>query len=381
MTVLHLISSEGYYGAEAMLVTLARHSSYLGCNNLVSMFLDSRHPHTEVGDQARRWGLTVETVPCDGRWNWKVVRRLSDLLNKHDVDVLHTHGYKADFYGYLAAWPHRVTLVATCHNWPNKQRIMRAYAVLDRWILRKFDRVAVVSDSLRSVLRQSAFPADKVAVIYNGVSADYFAGARPSLHAEKACGRLVGFVGRLVECKGGAVLLRAARTVLERYPDVAFVLAGEGPLRSELEVMAARLGIAEKVRFLGNRSDIPAVYASLDMLVLPSLDEAAPMCVLEAMASAKPVIATRVGALPKLVIPEVTGILVEAGDAAGLAENILHLLHNPGLARRLGENGRLHAARYFSAEAMAASYVELYRQARAVQRSPGESVTPSVDQI
>ena len=131
MTVLFLISSEGYYGAENMLVTLACNLSRLGCRCIVAVFRDSRYHHVEVGEQAQRRGLRVEIVPCKGRWDWKAVGRIRRLLVTYKVNVLHPHGYKSDLYAYAAAWPNRAALVATSHNWPSRLLIMRAQEPLE----------------------------------------------------------------------------------------------------------------------------------------------------------------------------------------------------------------------------------------------------------
>jgi glycosyltransferase involved in cell wall biosynthesis len=159
------------------------------------------------------------------------------------------------------------------------------------------------------------------------------------------------------------LLLKAAQYVLAVRPDTTFVFVGGGPSRKEWEALAARLGIAGNVVFTGPRGDIPGVYASLDLLVLPSLDEALPMCLLEGMAAGTPVIATRVGAVPDLVIPNVTGTLLEPGQADGLAGAILELLRDPVQARRLGENGRAHVMRNYSVEATAKNYLDVYESA------------------
>lgn len=363
LTILSLISSEGYYGAENMLVTLAQSLCQLGCCSIVGVFSDRRFPHTEVGEQARRRGLTVEMVPCRGRADWNTVRHIRKLLAKHNVDILHSHGYKADLYAYAAAWPNRAALVATSHNWPSKLLAMRAYAALDRLVLRRFDKVIGVSKVPSDILRRWGVAANKVSTIFNGVEIERFGGAVPTLRNEIAPEgySLVGFVGRLVPDKGGALLLRAAQQVLAARPKTMFALVGEGPARNEWEALATQLGIGKQVAFVGMRDDMPGVYASLDTLVLPSLVESMPMCLLEAMAAGKPVIATRVGAVPKLISPHQTGLLVEPGDVRGLVAAILRLLRDPELASRLGKNGHTRAAQHFSAEAMARSYIRQYK--------------------
>jgi glycosyltransferase involved in cell wall biosynthesis len=371
LTILSLISSEGYYGAENMLVALARNLSLLGCRSIVGVFCDSRFPHTEVGEQARRQGLAVEIVRCNGRWDWNTVAEIRKLLVKHDVDLLHPHGYKSDLYSWAAAWPNRVALLATSHNWPSKLWNMRVYAAIDRLILRRFDKVIVVSEVVSDILRRSGVAPDKVSTISNGVDIERFSRAKPTLRNEIASEdhSLVGFVGRLVPDKGGEFLLRAAQSVLAVRPKTKFVFVGEGPSRKDWETLAAQLGIGHQVIFAGVRDDMPGVYASLDMVVLPSLIESMPMCLLEALAAGKPVIATRVGAIPKLILSEQTGLLIDPADVNGLSAAICRLLTDPELACRLGVSGRSHVSQEFSAQAMAKSYLAQYDQVLAGRRN------------
>lgn len=365
VTILQLISSEGYYGAESMLLALARTLPGLGCRSLVGVFRDARSHAGELEKRAAQSGLQVEAVACSGRWDWKTVGRIRELVEAHGVDVLHSHGYKADVYGAVAAWPDRVALVATCHNWPSRLPSMRAYAAIDRLALRHFDRVATASGPVAEILRRWKVPARKLKTIPNGVDMEPFREAAPSLRGELDAGsdRLVGFVGRLVPGKGGAVLLAAAQAVLASFPGAKFVFVGEGPARGEWEALALKLGIASKVVFAGRRDDMPAIYASLDIAVLPSFQEAMPMCLLEALAAARPVVATAVGAVPKVIVPGVTGLLCEPGDARALSMALLRLLRDPELGRTMGNHGRAHVARHFAAEVVGRSYIGLYQEA------------------
>src|SRR3954462_1863333 len=224
LNILFLVSSEGHYGIENMLVALARNLSTLGCRCIVGVFCDGRVPHTEVADEARQQGLTVEIVHCKGRIDRTAVRQIRQLLKKYEIDVVHPHGYKADLYAYAAALPRRVALLATSHNWPSKRLNMRAYAAIDRLILRRFDGVVAVSDPVRNTLRRWGVSHDRLVTISNGVDVERFEHAAPTLLNEigAADGALVGFVGRLVPDKGGALLLRAAQQVLAIRPTTRF---------------------------------------------------------------------------------------------------------------------------------------------------------------
>ncbi len=165
-------------------------------------------------------------------------------------------------------------------------------------------------------------------------------------------------MARLDKQKDHASLLEAARLV----PDAVFVLVGDGPLREELEDRATRLGVEERVLFLGWREDIPEVLACADLFVLPSLYEGLPLALLEAMAAGLPIVATAIGGTSEAVVDGVTGLLVPPGEPRSLAAAIRRALDDEGLARRLGAASRERVRREFSAAAMARRTVSIYEE-------------------
>jgi len=211
-----------------------------------------------------------------------------------------------------------------------------------------------------------------VETISNGIEIERFRDAQPTLRYEIASQEesLVGFVGRLVPEKGGDLLLRAAQKVLRTNRRTKVVIVGEGPARQDWETLASSLSIRDRVVFTGARTDMPGVYASFQVLVLPSLCEAMPMCLLEAMAAGKPVIATAVGAVPQIVEPDYTGLLLEPGDVKGLSSALTRLLDAPKLACWMGENGQSRAIEHFSAESMARQYLDVYRKVAGLRDLP-----------
>ena len=156
--------------------------------------------------------------------------------------------------------------------------------------------------------------------------------------------------------------MRAAERVLQAVPGASFVFVGDGPCRHSWERLASELGIRERVAFTGARSDMPEVYASFDLMVLPSQVEAMPMCLLEAMAAGKPVVASAVGSVPKVVSPEETGLLVAPGESEQLAQSILRVLSDYEFARSLGSAAREVVVKRYSAQVMARQYHDLYQQ-------------------
>jgi glycosyltransferase involved in cell wall biosynthesis len=365
MKIMHVVSSAGFYGVESMLVTLAGEHTRCGVTSIVAAFVDARSEHTEVLDVAQQIGLEVSAIQCRGRYDARASGEIHSICCRHRIDLLHTHGYKADFYGYRATSRSGLPVVSTAHNWPNTLPRMRVYAALDRFLLRSFDGVAAVSDTVADRLRRAGVPKDRIKTIWNGVDVDRFERARAGVRAEAGWANrpVIGFVGRLAPEKGGAILLAAARTVLEHVPEALFAFIGDGPSGPEWQRLAKRLGVEENVAFLGTRRDMPEVYSSLDVLVLPSFDEGSPIAVLEAMAAHKAVIATRVGGLPALITPGLNGVLIEPADPNALAAATLALLRNEHLRKTLGDRANLCVAHRFSAAAMAASYLEFYEQA------------------
>ncbi len=363
MRVLHLISSAGFYGAENALVSLAAASQKAGaCRPVVGVLRDARNPHQEAADQARQRGLEAEVFACSGRLDPRTIRAIRRKAQEMRVDLMHSHGYKSNFYAYLAARPVGIPVLATCHTGtdrPEMTAALRLYDWLDRGILRRVNQVVAVSPAIAEVLRQRGIPAERIAVVPNGVDVERFRNARPALALPEGA-KAVGMVGRLTAHKGPDCFLEAASIVAVRIPEARFVLVGDGPERSRLERAAAQSGFGDRIVFTGVRHDMPAVYASLSVFALPSYSEGLPMSVLEAMAAGVPVIASRVGAIPQLIESERDGLLVHPGAPAKLAEAIVRVLEHPAWAQELSRSAQQRVMREYSSESMARRYQPLY---------------------
>lgn len=365
MRILHLISSAGFYGAENVLVNLAAASRKVaGCQPVVGVLRDARNPHQEVADQARERGIEAHIFACSGRLDLSLIGAIRRRARELATDVIHSHGYKSNFYGYLAARPRRIPVLATCHTGTDKPEMtpaLRLYDWLDRAVLRRVDQVVAVSPTIAEALAAVGIPPGKIALVPNGIDVERFQHASPAL-AVPAGARVVGMVSRLTANKGPYCFLEAARAVAARMPEAYFVLVGDGPERSRLEAAAKESGLEGRILFTGARSDMPGVYASLNVFVLPSHSEGMPMSVLEAMAAGLPVIATRVGAVPQLIEPDRTGVLVQPQASAELAEAIVKVLKNPIWAHELGQSGRRRVVQEYSSDSMARHYRRLYER-------------------
>jgi glycosyltransferase involved in cell wall biosynthesis len=363
MKILQLISSGGFYGAESVLLNLSVELQRSGHSCIVGVFENARNLITEVGDRAETAGLTVRRIPCRSRFDWQTVRELHRIIEGDAIDLVHAHGYKADFYALLAARMVRVPVTATCHNWLGESRTMLAYGRLDRYLLRFFDGIAAVSRSVAQQLRHAG-TRKRVRVIPNGVPTPGPAIDSPLADQIRTGDRMVvGTVGRLSSEKGASVLIEAAARICPDFPRVRFVVVGNGPLRSDLEARVCKLGMTRQFFFMGERKDVAQIYRSFDIYVLPSLQEGMPMALLEAMAAGLPVVATKVGGVPDLVRDPSLATLVEPGDPSALAAGIRDLLTDPSRRERMGLNARRRVEEDFSTAAMAQRYVELYQEA------------------
>ena len=363
MKVLQLISSGGYYGAENMLLNLVGEEEAAGSQNVLGVF-DNRHqPNTELFGRARQKGIKTELVPCQGKVDWRVVGEIRRLIRTHDIDITHTHGYKADLYGYVAARRESKPVVATCHNWLTDGAMLAAYNFLDRMALKQFDAVSAVSQTIAEKLLSLGVRRQRITVIPNGIDVHAFDAVPFSALSAAATRKehVIGIVARLDLQKGYECLLNAVAALRQSFPALRLVIVGEGPDREKIEQMVSRQNLSSVVTMAGRQSDMPAVYAGIDIFVLPSLNEGLPMTLLEAMAASKPIIATRVGAVPTVITDRETGLLIEPDDAAGLTNALAQLLAEPELCRRLAQKARAHVEQHYTSSAMSRKYLAMYR--------------------
>ncbi len=277
----------------------------------------------------------------DGRLFWKVAR----LARAEKVDVIHTHNSAAHIYGAIGGKLAGVKVLHTEHG-KNLGEEARAFR-LNRWAGRFTDLTVAVSEKIgREAREHEGVPADRLALVANGICIERFALPRQS------AGRRIGTVGRLVREKNYPLLLRAVTAI----PNVDLVFVGDGPLREELEGEAG-----PRVQFLGQRADIAELLARFDVFVLSSSTEGMSIALLEAMAAACPIVVTAVGGNTELIQHEVTGLVVPPEDAIALRAAIERLLTDRTLANRLGAAAREVARQRYSVAAMTQRYEEMWR--------------------
>jgi glycosyltransferase involved in cell wall biosynthesis len=325
----------------------------------------------ELGERLQSTGVDVIAFGRRPGRDWRVAWRMGREVRARKVEVLHAHQYTPFFYAALArvlsGCAPRVILTEHGRHFPDV--VSPARRALNRLVLdRLADAVNGVSAfSARSLSRVDGFAGTRVEVIENGIELERYGRPvdRKALRQRlglSAVRRYIAHVARLDPVKDQAMLLRAFAEVAVARPDVDLLLAGDGPIRGELEQLAGGLGIAARVHFLGTRSDVPDLLRAADLFALTSITEATSLTLLEAMASGLPVVVTAVGGNPDVVRHGREGLLVPRGDAAATAAAFLRLLDDPAAAAALGAAGRARVEERYQLHQTVAGYGRLYRR-------------------
>lgn len=293
--------------------------------------------------------------------------RLLQIMRRQPVHVLHTHLFGANTWGRVLGKLAGVPVIVAHEHWSSRSS---REVKIDRLLYRMTDRILVPSQASKQLVMQTEhIPARYLDVAYNGVDISLFspnvssaAEARRELCIELG-DIVVGTVGRLSADKGGQDdLLWAVSEARKQHPSVRLLVVGDGPLRPGLEGLAATLGMLDNgaAVFTGARADVARLLGAMDIFVLPSLKEALPIAVLEAMAMQLPVVATCVGGVPEVVQDGTTGLLVPPGDRAAMLAALLRLIAAADLRGRLGQAGQARVHTHFTVDKMVEHVEQLY---------------------
>jgi len=381
--ILHLIHSEGIYGAEAILLYLAREQQRAH-EPLIGSIRDPGTRETPFEALARSWGLPVVQIRIAARPTPPVIASLLRTVRTLSPDVLHSHGYKPNIL--LGALPRarRGTMLATLHGWTSMRRFSRMwlYERLDRLVLPRLDAVVLVTRHMRKLRAVRGVPAARLHVIENGIPplalrledlARRDAAPLPAMLLEFTARRptLVA-IGRLSPEKDLVLLLEAfARARANTGADQQLLIVGEGPQRELLTQRIAVLGLSSVVRLAGYVDGADRLLERASGFVMSSLTEGLPLVVLEAMQWRVPIVATAVGAIPELLDGGRRGRLIPAGDLTALTDALQSRMSGDVDIRSVAAAADAVAQRYTSAR-MAQEYLNAYASICANFRRPTE---------
>lgn len=359
--VLHVFSSTGLYGAEHVVLALIPALAKLGIQSTLACIDNPYLTEQPLYKRACELGVPAQRIPCGGRLDGATTRALVKLLDQCHDPVLHVHGYKSAFYALRARRARAgLPIVSTLHGWITNTRTLWFYRMLELWMLRRVQRVCIVSQAMYQPLCSAGIRAERIRLVENGIDTTRFRPDTPSLsRAELGLPEdafVFGAVQRLSQEKNPLGLLEAFIRIAPQAPRAWLVVAGDGPERAEFEHRAQAAGVADRIRLLGVRNDPERIYSLFDCFVLPSLTEGLPLALLEAMACERPIVATRVGQVAA-VLDGLPARLVPSGNNEALADAMRGTM---GSAAPVVAMRQRVLARY-SVMRMAHDYAGMYR--------------------
>jgi glycosyltransferase involved in cell wall biosynthesis len=347
-------------GSEQLAAAIAE----AGARRQIQMSICALNHGGDLEASLRSLGVTTHVIGRRPGLQPALIVGLAKLFRREKVSVVLTHHLGQLLYSAIGARLAGARLVHVEHEFytlasARAKRLLRIAASLAERI------IGVTEEVVRFLLEEVKLPPSRVSLIRNGV--DTFRFAPHVGHESEALGiprgrPIVGTVGRLDAAKDHRSLIAAFRTIVAAVPDAMLVIIGKGPMRLTLERDVERYGLGESVRLLGERFDVPVLLPGLDVFVLSSVNEGLPLALLEAMACARPVVVTDVGAVAGVVDRGRAGVVVAPGDIGGLANAIIGLLRDRVYAAQLGAAGRNIVEQRYDLRSTISSYLALCQQ-------------------
>jgi glycosyltransferase involved in cell wall biosynthesis len=387
INVLHLRSSRGTGGGPEKTILFSAREADPASFRLRIAYLKSRHdPEFDLDQRAKKLGINdFLTIDEDHKLDFGALTRLLQILREYRIDILHCHCYKSDLYGLLLRRFHAMKLVTTVHGplaslrffWSSQNwRVRYLYDQIDLRILRYFDHVLMVSDSMRPIVSKFGVKHSKLSWVKNAIDCSFFRrdpsrsfAFRDSLRIPRNA-VVIGAVGRLNGEKDYPTFLKAAKKLLAERDDLYFIIAGNGPLEEALRKQAWQLGLADHVMFLGHLHDVRQVYEMMDVYTLSSTREGLPNTVLEAMAMGVPIVSTDVDGVGEAVRHQQEAFLVPPRDPDWLAKGIRAVMADVSLRERLTRSAREKAERDFSFARRMRHVESIYRRVMGQETMP-----------
>ena len=367
MKVLHLISGGDTGGAKTHIISLLK-----GMDKIIEAKIICFIEDTFYYD-AKKEGIDIEVYEQKKRSDMTVVKKLADEINSGSYDIVHCHGARANFVAMFLKKRIKVPMVTTIHSdykLDFKDNIYKrlVFTTLNTIALKSFKYYIAVSDAFKDMLVERGFKSENIYTVFNGIDVNKEVAYVPreeflSRYAIEDTGQtFVGIVARLDMVKDHETFIKGAREVLKENPKVEFLIAGEGPEEEKLKNLVRDYNIEENVKFLGYVKDPYSLLNLVDINTLTSISESFPYAVLEGALMKKPIIATEVGGLNRLIENGVNGYLIKVGDYKAFANRILEIAGDESRIKEMGKNLHDRVERDYSSDSMAKSHVEIYKE-------------------
>lgn len=358
--VLHLRSSGGILGAEKVIQEIAMKSGHFGYESVVGIIHDSDDPHPEYVDFLRNY--KIETVVFDGKGkvDIKRIKCIEKYVNNQKIDLLHSHGYKEDYNCLFLK--QKIPKIATNHLWKRTNIKSKIYTIMDALFLQFFNIVTGVSSEIMDDMRK--YHLRRTVKIPNGIDTDYYCPIEKSIYLYKELeipkdSVILGMISSITKVKGHEIAIKAFKKI-RNSRQIYLLVIGEGEMSDYIKNLADLEGIKENVRFAGKTERVRDYLSIIDIFLITSFREGLPMALLEAMAVEKPVIATRVGEIKRVIADNVNGILINPNDVQQLVQRTDQLIKDKNMRINMGIEARKSVIKKYSSTKMVRNYCRLY---------------------
>lgn len=364
LNVLQFICPTGFYGAERWILALCKHLDPEQVGSQLAVTLETDSQDLKLVKEFRALGFPAHEVPMSGRFDFSVVSKLVTLIKEQGIDIIHTHGYKSDILGVMAARKAGIPCVVTPHGFENAEDMkLRLFIWLGCKAMKYAHAVVPLSTQLVTDVKAHGIPDQRIHYIQNGVDLSEVeaVAAQPSaISAEQ--GKRIGFIGQLISRKNVKDILDIFDSLQSKHGNLKLLLLGDGDERAALEQYASGLQHCTDIEFLGFRDDRLELLKSFDLFVMTSTLEGIPRCLMEAMAMGIPVAAYDIAGIDQLLTHQQTGLLAKPGDKTSLAEYWEQLLFEEPTAQQISEAAKAFVYDKYSAQRMAGEYTQLFQE-------------------
>ncbi|MCF2947742.1 glycosyltransferase [Paraglaciecola aquimarina] len=361
INVLQFICPTGFYGAERWVLALAKHldTSEINCELAVTM--EPEQQELELVKEYNKLGLPSHIVPMKNKFDLSAINRLVGLVKKNNIHIIHTHGYKSDIIGVLAAKKAGIKCIVTPHGFENAKDIkLRTFIWLGCQAMKFGHYVVPLSQQLLADCKRMGVKSSKTVYIQNGVDLSEVEQTVFPVR-ENPQEKRIGFVGQMISRKNIFDLLDVFNSVHAKHPNTRLILLGDGDARIELEKYAQTLKSHSHIEFLGFRDDRLSLLKSFDLFAMTSTLEGIPRCLMEAAAANIPVAAYDIPGIDQIIKHNDTGLLATLGDKKTLEAQWEIILFNSKEAARLASNAKEYVYQHYSANRMAEEYSSLFK--------------------
>ncbi len=362
--VLQFICSSGFYGAERWVLALCKHLDPLTIHSDLAVTIEGEQQAPEIENYFQQNCGATFRLAMKNKFDLSVVNKLASLIKERDIDIIHTHGYKSDILGFLAAKKAGIKIVMTPHGFStNIDFKLKVFIWLGCQVFRFADRVVPLSPQLMIDVRKYGVRQQKLVYVQNGVDLSEVEQQRLSkdkLTCTNVEEKRIGFIGQMIGRKNIKDILDIFDQLQTKHGNLRLFFLGDGDSRAELELYAKSLDSADNIEFLGFRSDRMAWLESFDLFVMTSVLEGIPRCLMETLAMGVPVAAYNISGVDQLIKHQQTGLLAPLNDKLTLAKYWQKILFDSDFSHQLSINGRDYVYQHYSAQRMAKEYTEVF---------------------